>query len=68
MACLPPSTGRLTPVMKLAESEARKAMAWATSSTSPGRPSAWVCLHFSRNWGGNKMDAMRTRNTTHTAH
>ena len=49
MAWRPPSTGRLTPVIKLAASDARKAMLCATSSTSPGRPSAWVCLHFARN-------------------
>lgn len=50
MAWRPPSIGRLTPVMKLAASDARKAMLWATSSTSPGLPRAWVCLDFARNW------------------
>ena len=33
MACLPPSTGRLTPVLKLASSEARNEMALATWNT-----------------------------------
>ena len=42
MAWRPPSTGSVTPVLKLAASEARKAMAAATSSTSPVRPIAWV--------------------------
>lgn len=56
MAWRPPSTGRLTPVMKLAASDARKAMACATSSTSPGRPRAWVCLHLSRNWLKKKIN------------
>ena len=32
IACLPPSTGRLTPVLKLASSEARNEMALATLS------------------------------------
>lgn len=50
IAWRPPSMGRLTPVMKLAASEARKAMLCATSSTSPGRPRACVCWHLSRNW------------------
>lgn len=36
--------------MKLAASDARKAMLCATSSTSPGRPRACVCWHLSRNW------------------
>ena len=49
MACLPPSTGNETPVEKDASSEARKAMALATSSASPGRPRAWVSLLRSRN-------------------
>ena len=49
MACLPPSTGSVTPVLKEASSEARKAMARATSAASPGRPSACVVLECSRN-------------------
>ena len=40
----PPSTGRLTPVENDASSEARKAIAFATSSGSPGRPNACVSL------------------------
>ena len=44
MACLPPSTGILTPVENEASSDAKNAIALATSSGSPGRPSAWVSL------------------------
>ena len=40
MACLPPSTGNVAPVMKDASLDARKAMTLATSSASPGRPKA----------------------------
>ena len=50
IACLPPSTGRLIPVENEASSEAKNAIALATSSASPGRPSACVCLLFSKNW------------------
>jgi hypothetical protein len=40
MAWRPPSTMRLMPVEKEASSEAKKAMALATSSGWPGRPRA----------------------------
>jgi hypothetical protein len=40
MACLPPSTGRLTPVENEASLEAKNAIALATSIASPGLPSA----------------------------
>ena len=49
MTLRPPSTQSVCPVMKEASSEARKAMGRATSSTSPGRPSACVVLQCSRN-------------------
>lgn len=55
IAWRPPSMGRLTPVMKLAASDARKAMLCATSSTSPGRPRACVCWHLSRNWRWRRL-------------
>lgn len=61
MAWRPPSMGRLTPVMKLAASDARKAMLWATSSTSPGRPRAWVCLHLARNWKVEKTNRKQNK-------
>lgn len=48
-ACLPPSTGTLTPVINEALSDARKAMVLATSSTCPGRPNGCVVLDFTRN-------------------
>ena len=38
IACLPPSTGILAPVIKLASSLATKAMVLATSSGCPGLP------------------------------
>ena len=38
----PPSTASSCPVMKLESGEAKKAMALATSSTFPGRPSGCV--------------------------
>jgi len=45
----PPSTGKITPVMKLAASEARNAQASPTSSGFPGRPkghpSIIICLN-----------------------
>ena len=41
LAVIPPSTGRMAPVMKLAFSEARKRMASATSSGRPSRLRAW---------------------------
>lgn len=50
IACLPPSTGTHAPVMKEESSEAKKAIAFATSSGCPGRPKAWVSLDLSRNW------------------
>lgn len=49
MACLPPSMGRETPVMKDAASDAKKAMAFATSIGCPLRPSACVVLQRSKN-------------------
>ena len=50
IACLPPSTGSEAPVMYDESLDARNAMTLATSSTCPGRPKAWVCLHRSKNW------------------
>lgn len=41
--------------MKLAASDARKAMLCATSSASPGRPRACVCWHLSRNWWWRRL-------------
>lgn len=50
MAPLPPSTGKFTPVIKeLLDSSARNSIAWATSSTVPGRPKACVSLQCSKN-------------------
>ena len=49
IACRPPSTGTWTPVMNDALSEAKKAIVWATSSGSPGRPRAWVSFVLSKN-------------------
>jgi hypothetical protein len=40
IACRPPSTGKEAPVMKLALSLAKKRIAFASSSTFPGRPRA----------------------------
>ena len=48
MACRPPSTGNVTPVMLEATSEARNAIASATSLGCPGRPNACVLLARSR--------------------
>ena len=48
MACLPPSTGSVTPVMNDAASDAKNAMALATSMASPGRPRACVLFECSR--------------------
>ena len=48
MACLPPSTGNVAPVMKEAASEAKKAIALATSMASPGLPKACVVLLCSK--------------------
>lgn len=50
MACLPPSTGRLAPVMNDASSDARNAIVLATSSGCPGLPRACVVLLLSRNY------------------
>lgn len=38
MACLPPSTGKLAPVIKLAASLAKNVIASAISDALPGRP------------------------------
>lgn len=44
MACLPPSTGKVAPVIKLALSLAKNAIVAATSSGVPGRPKiCFVC-------------------------
>jgi hypothetical protein len=45
----PPSIERVSPVIKEASSDARKAILFATSSTVPARPNACVVLHRSRN-------------------
>lgn len=50
IAWRPPSTGSDAPVMYDESSEARKAIALATSSGCPGRPSACVSLDRSKNW------------------
>ncbi|KZS17946.1 Uncharacterized protein APZ42_015968 [Daphnia magna] len=44
----PPSTGSVTPVMNEASSEARNAIALATSSAVPGRPRACVVFECSK--------------------
>ena len=49
IACLPPSTGSVAPVMKDASLEARKAITFATSSAFPGRPKACVSFERSKN-------------------
>ena len=49
IACLPPSTGSVAPVMKDASLEARKAITLATSSAFPGRPKACVSFERSKN-------------------
>ena len=49
MACLPPSTGIVAPVINEALSDARNAITEATSSGSPYRPRACVSLQCSRN-------------------
>ena len=49
MACLPPSTGKEIPVENEASSEAKNAIAFATSSGLPGRPRACVSLLLSKN-------------------
>ena len=49
IACRPPSTGRWAPVVKLASSLARNAIALATSDTSPTLPRACVVLLRSKN-------------------
>lgn len=45
---LPPSTSKFTPVMKRPSSLERKSTAFATSSTSPNRPSGTLARNFSR--------------------
>ena len=45
----PPSMRRSSPVVKDESSEARKAIAFAVSPTSPGRPRACVSAECSRN-------------------
>ena len=50
MTLLPPSTGSWMPVIKLASLLARNAIAFATSSGCPWRPSGWVVLQCSRNY------------------
>ncbi len=54
MAWRPPSTGTVAPVMYEEALDARKAMVLATSLVVPGRPSACVSLHRSRNWNRTK--------------
>ena len=49
MMLRPPSIAIVWPVMKDAESDARKAIIAATSSTLPTRPIAWVVLQCSKN-------------------
>ena len=49
IACRPPSTRRWVPVVKLASSLARNAIALATSDTSPTLPRACVVLLRSKN-------------------
>lgn len=49
IACLPPSTASVAPVMKDASLEARKAITFATSSAFPGRPKACVSFERSKN-------------------
>lgn len=49
IACRPPSTGKLAPVINAASSDARNAIAAATSSTCPGLPNACVSLERCRN-------------------
>ena len=49
IACLPPSTGSVAPVIKDESLDARKAITLATSSTCPGRPKACVSLQRSKN-------------------
>ena len=58
IACLPPSTGRWAPVVKLASSLARNAIALATSDASPTLPRAWVVLPFSRNYKNQQIDIL----------
>ena len=45
----PPSTDNVTPVMNEASSDAKKAIALATSSAVPARPKACVFLECSKN-------------------
>lgn len=49
IACLPPSIGIVTPVMKLESLEARNTIVSATSSGCPTLPNACVVLLLSRN-------------------
>lgn len=49
IACLPPSTGRVAPVMKEESSDAKNAILLATSSGFPGLPRACVALLLSMN-------------------
>ena len=60
IAWRPPSMGSVTPVENEASSDAKKAIAAATSSGSPGLPRAWVCLLRSKNWKEHKMTLVIT--------
>ena len=64
ITCLPPSTGSWTPVIKDAASEARNAMAAATSFASPARPRACVVLERSKNCNKIKR-TLHQRNGTY---
>ena len=59
MACFPPSTGSVAPVIKDPSLEARKAMALATSSTFPGRPKACVAFDLSKYCGEKSKHCLK---------
>ena len=57
IACLPPSTGIVSPVIKEALSDARNRIASATSSGFPTRPKAWVVLLLSKNYKSKYIES-----------
>lgn len=64
IAWRPPSTGSDAPVMYDESSEARKAIALATSSGCPGRPSACVSLDRSKNCRKKKKFWLKKTSTS----
>src|SRR5207302_11014256 len=55
IAVMPPSTGRSTPAMKLASSEARNKAADAISSGRPSRPNGTEAANWTRAWSAPSL-------------